>query len=382
MKERLSGAPIKKYLDKIKQIPLLSKEEEKELAEKLNKTRQILTELVLQMANLIRRNEEFLPLYEKEEGVKENLINIKGNIEKIRALCNFLEKKGEEIEKVLRSSKNIENAEDFLKKIKEARTQYEANKKKMMEANLRLAVSFAKKYTERGVPLSDLIQEANIGLSRAVDKFDSKCGRRFSTYASWWIRQALSRAIANQSRTIRLPMHVVQLLRKMGRVSFQMEEKLKREPTSKELAERIDISPEEIKNAMGITQQGIISLDKPLKEEDNVSMIDFIPNSTISPPVYKYTLKVLKKEVRELLEKVVKDERELTILKLRFGLEEEEVYSLREIGKKYGVSRERIRQIQEKALSKLRTPAEKRGLRSYLQLLDSLRTNFHENYSE
>jgi len=382
MEERFSGAPIKKYLDKIRQIPLLSKEEEKELAEKLNKTRQILTELILQMANLIRKNEEFLSLYKKEEGVKENLINIKGDIGKIRALCNFLEKKGEKIEKVLKFSESTENAEDLLERIKKARTQYEANKKRMMEANLRLAVSFAKKYTERGVPFSDLIQEANIGLSRAVDKFDSKCERRFSTYGSWWIRQALSRAIANQSRTIRLPMHVVQLLRKMGRVSVRMEEKLKREPTPKELAEQIDISPEEIKDAMGITQQGIISLDKPLKEEDNVSMVDFIPNSTIPPPVYKYTLKVLKKEVKELLEKVVKDERELTILKLRFGLEEEEVYSLREIGRKYGVSRERIRQIQERALNKLRTPAEKRGLRSYLQLLDSLRTNFHENYSE
>lgn len=382
MEERFSGAPIKKYLDKIKQIPLLSKEEEKKLAEKLNKTRQILTEFVPQMANLIRRNEKLLYLYEKAERVKENLVGIKGNIEKTRALCNFLEKKGGEIKKVSKSSKTPENTEHLLKKIKEVRTQYEANKKKMMEANLRLAVSFAKKYTGRGVPLSDLIQEANIGLSRAVDKFDSKCGRRFSTYGSWWIRQALSRAIANQSRTIRLPMHVVQLLRKMGRVSMQMEEKLKREATPGELAERIDISPEEIKKAMGITQQGIISLNKPLKKEDNVSMIDFIPNSTISPPVYKYTLKVLKKEVRKLLEKVVKDKRELTILKLRFGLEGEEVYSLREIGRKYGVSRERIRQIQERALSRLRTPAEKRGLRSYLQLLDSLRTNFHENYSE
>jgi len=379
MEKDFSEGSAKKYLDKIRQIPLLNEEEERLLAEKLSKTREELTEMTLQMALLIKKNKELLSFYKQEGGSEENLVNLKGNIEKIRALCNFLEEKREKIEKILKSSEK----RNLLEKIKKTKALYETNKKKMMEANLRLAVSFAKKYTGRGVPLLDLIQEANIGLSRAVDKFDSKCNRRFSTYSSWWIRQALSRAIANQSRTIRLPMHIVQLLRKMGRISQEIEDKLKREPTAEELAEQIDISPEEIKEAIGLTHQGVISLDKPLREDDNACMMDFIPNSTISPPVYKFTLEVLKKEVRELLEKVVKDKRELMILKLRFGLEEkEEVYSLRELGKKYGVSRERIRQIQERALSRLRTPAEKRGLRSYLQLLDTLRASFHENYGE
>lgn len=375
-----SLSTIGSYLEGIGKTPLLTKEEERELAKRIKEGKQKLIQLMRGTADIINENRELLVLFQKGGKLSKNFGDLDRNPGKVREMVDFLEHELPKMEKIV-SDQDKKKIKQILKEAVKVKSSCEADKKKMMEANLRLVVSFAKKYTGRGVSLSDLIQEGNIGLSRAVDKFDYECERRFSTYASWWIRQALSRTIADQSRTIRLPVHIAYLLRKLSRVSRQLEQKLKREPTPEEIAEQVDFSPEKIRQMLGISQT-TVSIDKPMGEEKNSSMIEFVSNTSIPPPVYKLAVDMLKEEVRKLLEKVVKDTRELEILKLRFGLEEKDDYSLRQIGKKYGVSRERIRQIQERALKRLRAPAEERGLRGYLELLDSLRAEMQESYAE
>lgn len=375
-----SLSTIESYLEGIGKTPLLTKEEERKLAKRIKEGKQKLIQLMTEAADIINKNRELLSLFQKGGRLLKNFGDPDRNPDKVREMVDFLEHQLSKIDRI-ESDQDKKKIRQILKEAVKVKSACEADRKKMMEANLRLVVSFAKKYTGRGVSLSDLIQEGNIGLSRAVDKFDYKCGKRFSTYASWWIRQALSRTIADQSRTIRLPVHIAHLLRKLSRVSRQLEQKLKREPTPEEIAEQVDFPPEKIRQTLGISQT-TVSIDKPMGEEKDSSMIEFISNTNIPPPVYKLAVDMLKEEVRKLLEKVVKDRRELGILKLRFDLEEKGDYSLREVGKKYGVSRERIRQIQERALKRLRAPAEERGLRGYLELLDSLRAEMQESYTE
>lgn len=375
-----SLSTIGSYLEGIGKTPLLTKEEERELAKRIKEGKQKLIQLMRGLSDIINKNGELLVLFQKGGKLSKNFGDLDRNPDKVREMVDFLEHELPKMEKIV-SDRDKRKIKQILKEAVKVKSSCEADRKKMMEANLRLVVSFAKKYTGRGVSLSDLIQEGNIGLSRAVDKFDYKCEKRFSTYASWWIRQALSRTIADQSRTIRLPVHIAYLLRRLSRVSRQLEQKLKREPTPEEIAEQVDFSPEKIRQMLGISQT-TVSIDKPMGEEKNSSMIEFVSNTSIPPPVYKLAVDMLKEGVRELLEKVVKDPRELEILKLRFDLEEKGDYSLRQIGKKYGVSRERIRQIQERALKRLRAPAEERGLRGYLELLNSLRAEMQESYTE
>jgi len=375
-----SLSTIGSYLEGIGKTPLLTKEEERELAKRIKEGKQKLIQLMRGSSDIINKNRELLVLFQKGGKLSKNFGDLDRNPDKVREMVDFLEHELPKMEKIA-SDRDKRKIKQILKEAVKVKSSCEADRKKMMEANLRLVVSFAKKYTGRGVSFSDLIQEGNIGLSRAVDKFDYKCEKRFSTYASWWIRQALSRTIADQSRTIRLPVHIAYLLRRLSRVSRQLEQKLKREPTPEEIAEQVDFSPEKIRQMLGISQT-TVSIDKPVGEEKNNSMIEFVSNTSIPPPVYKLAVDMLKEGVRELLEKVVKDPRELEILKLRFDLEEKGDYSLRQIGKKYGVSRERIRQIQERALKRLRAPAEERGLRGYLELLNSLRAEMQESYTE
>lgn len=375
-----SLSTIGSYLEGIGKTPLLTKEEERELAKRIKEGKQKLIQLMRGSSDIINKNRELLVLFQKGGKLSKNFGDLDRNPDKVREMVDFLEHELPKMEKIA-SDRDKRKIKQILKEAVKVKSSCEADRKKMMEANLRLVVSFAKKYTGRGVSLSDLIQEGNIGLSRAVDKFDYKCEKRFSTYASWWIRQALSRTIADQSRTIRLPVHIAYLLRRLSRVSRQLEQKLKREPTPEEIAEQVDFSPEKIRQMLGV-RQTTVSIDKPMGEEKNSSMIEFVSNTSIPPPVYKLAVDMLKEGVRELLEKVVKDPRELEILKLRFDLEEKGDYSLRQIGKKYGVSRERIRQIQERALKRLRAPAEERGLRGYLELLNSLRAEMQESYTE
>lgn len=375
----LSLNTVEDYLEGIGKTPLLSREEEREVAKRIQEGKEKIIRLLEKTIGLIEKNPKLFELFGKAKKEKK-IPNISGhNLDELKKIFDYLQQKKKQLD-TIESSRSSERIQEALRELKKARSEYRANRKEMIEANLRLVVSFAKKYTKRGVSFSDLIQEGNIGLSRAVEKFDYKCNKRFSTYASWWIRQALSRAIADQSRTIRLPIHIVHLLRKLSKVSRILEQELNREPTPEEIAKRVELPPQKIREALGISRD-TVSFDKPVGEDGDATMIDFIPNSTIPSPAYRLTLEMLRKEVRKLLERVVNNTRELEILKLRFGLEERD-YSLREIGKKYGVSRERIRQIQERSLSRLRAPAEERGLRGYLELLDSLRVNTQGDYPE
>ena len=374
--EGSSLTTVSRYLEEIGKTPLLTREEEVALGKKIQEGKRNFIRLAVEGAGLIKNNSYLLSLFERKGGLEKDLDNVERDLDRVREIADFLEAERKKLGQI-KPEEDRDRVEQILEEIKKARSVYEANRKKMIEANLRLVVSFAKKYTGRGVSFSDLIQEGNIGLSRAVDKFDHKSGKRFSTYASWWIRQALSRAITDQSQSIRIPVHIAHLMRKLSRISRQLEQELGRQPSSEEIAERVDIPPERIRETMGVSQ-ATVSIDTLVGEDKDTPMIDFFSNSTIPPPVYKLTLDMLKEEVSGLLGEVIKDERESDILKLRFGLEEKDNYSLREIGRKYGVSRERIRQIQERALGKLRVEAEKRGLRSYLELLDMLRTTLEK----
>jgi len=372
-----ASSSIERYLKEIGKTPLLTPDEEKKLAIKIKKHKQKLIHLVVKLIKIAQKHPKIVELFEKEGKDIKDLEYIKDNIDKVREVSDFLEKKRKEICLIFGS--NQRKAKELFQQMENIKAKYEWNRKKMMKANLRLVVSFAKKYIGRGVSFSDLIQEGNIGLSRAIDKFDYRRGKRFSTYGSWWIRQSLSRAITDQSRSIRLPVHIVHLLKKLTMISRELEQELEREPTAEEIAKRANISPEKVREISGLTQN-TVSLEMPVGEDKDTPMIDFVPNATCPPPVYRLTIDMLKKEVRDLLEKTVTNPRELEILKLRYGLKEKGGYSLREIGKEYGVSRERIRQIQERALKKLRASAEEKGLRSYLELLDSLRSQFEETY--
>ncbi|HDN85184.1 MAG TPA: sigma-70 family RNA polymerase sigma factor [Candidatus Aerophobetes bacterium] len=300
---------------------------------------------------------------------------MKDNMDKIREFIGLIAKNREKIVKLAGSySKEIENTIICVLRVKDIYDQY---KREMMEANLRLVVSFAKRYSNQGVSLSDLIQEGNIGLSHAIDKFDPSIGNRFSTYASWWIKQSLNRAITDQARTIRLPVHIAHLLKKINYTSRKLEQEFQREPTPEEIASSMELTTQRAKEILKLNRDSV-SFDIPVGEDGESTVIDFVADSASPSPVYNITLDMLKKEVRELISMVIKDERELDILKLRFGLEDKRTCSLREIGKKYGVSRERIRQIQEKALKKLRVFAEEKKLQTYLEFLDILRAQTEE----
>lgn len=372
------SSSLNEYFKGVSKTPLLSEKEERELAIKLKKEREGLIKLAIDLAGVIKKDPKLSAFLHKAGKNEKELEEIKdNNVTRAREFANFVEKNSEKILQI--SGNNKEYIQRIIDSLEEAKNTYSEYKKRMMKANLRLVVSFAKKYTGKGVSFPDLIQEGNIGLSRAIDKFDYETGKRFSTYASWWIRQSLSRAVTDQGRTIRLPVHIVHLVKKLAAVSNRLEQKLKREPTPEEIAKEAKLSPEKTKRTLGFFQD-VVSLETPVGEEKDASMIDFIADSTIPSPVYKVTLDMLKSDIRELLEKGVKDSRELEILKLRFGLEGAD-YSLRQIGKKYGVSRERIRQIEERTLRRLRQPAEKEGLKSYLELLDHLRSQQEETYT-
>ncbi|MCI8935661.1 MAG: RNA polymerase sigma factor RpoD [Lachnospiraceae bacterium] len=308
--------PVRMYLKEIGKVPLLSAEEEIELAQKM------------------------------EAGAvgKEKIAILEKRVD------NVDEAEAEELRQEIR---NLQRDVDL----------GDEAKKRLAEANLRLVVSIAKRYVGRGMLFLDLIQEGNLGLIKAVEKFDYCKGFKFSTYATWWIRQAITRAIADQARTIRIPVHMVETINKLIRVSRQLLQELGREPTPEEIAEEMSLPVERVREILKISQEPV-SLETPIGEEEDSHLGDFIQDDNVPVPADAAAFTLLKEQLVEVLGTLT--EREQKVLRLRFGLDDGRARTLEEVGKEFNVTRERIRQIEAKALRKLRHPSRSRKLKDYL----------------
>ena len=251
---------------------------------------------------------------------------------------------------------------DLLRRIKEEND--EQARQLLILSNLRLVISTAKKSLGNGLPLIDLISEGNIGLIKAINKFDYEKGHRFSTYAVWWIKQSITRAIADQARTIRIPVHMVETINKLIRTQRQLTQAFGREPQPEEIAKELNMEPEKVRDIMKIAQEPV-SFETPIGEEEDSHIGDFIPDDSNMAPVEVATHAILKEQLSEVLDSLT--DREARVIKLRFGLEDGRTRTLEEVGKEFNVTRERIRQIESKALRKLRQPSRSRKLKDYLE---------------
>ena len=309
--------PVRMYLKEIGKVPLLSADEEIELAQNM-----------------------------EDGAVATEKINVlKGRLDGASE-----EEKAEIKEEIKTLQRDVDKGADA--------------KKRLAEANLRLVVSIAKRYVGRGMLFLDLIQEGNLGLIKAVEKFDYKNGYKFSTYATWWIRQAITRAIADQARTIRIPVHMVETINKLIRVSRQLLQELGREPSPEEIAKEMNMPVERVREILKISQEPV-SLETPIGEEEDSHLGDFIKDDNVPVPADAAAFTLLKEQLEEVLGTLT--EREQKVLTLRFGLEDGRARTLEEVGKEFNVTRERIRQIEAKALRKLRHPSRSRKLKDYLE---------------
>ena len=286
----------------------------------------------------------------------------KGYLEKVRPDVVAFQQKIADIEKEL--GLDVKDIKDISKRMAVGEAKARRAKKEMVEANLRLVISIAKKYTNRGLQFLDLIQEGNIGLMKAVDKFEYRRGYKFSTYATWWIRQAITRSIADQARTIRIPVHMIETINKINRVSRQLLQEMGREPTPEELGERLEMDEVKVRKVLKIAKEPI-SMETPIGDDEDSHLGDFIEDSNITSPIDAATSEGLKEATREVLENLT--EREAKVLKMRFGIDMPTDHTLEEVGKQFDVTRERIRQIEAKALRKLRHPSRSEHLRSFLE---------------
>ncbi|MGX2587140.1 RNA polymerase sigma factor RpoD [Acinetobacter baumannii] len=297
-----------------------------------------------------------------DEQIAKAPAEIKAHLEKVRPDVLAFQQKIADIEKEL--GLNVSEIKDISKRMAIGEAKARRAKKEMVEANLRLVISIAKKYTNRGLQFLDLIQEGNIGLMKAVDKFEYRRGYKFSTYATWWIRQAITRSIADQARTIRIPVHMIETINKINRVSRQLLQEMGREPTPEELGERLEMDEVKVRKVLKIAKEPI-SMETPIGDDEDSHLGDFIEDQNITSPIDAATSEGLKEATREVLESLT--EREAKVLKMRFGIDMPTDHTLEEVGKQFDVTRERIRQIEAKALRKLRHPSRSEHLRSFLE---------------
>lgn len=297
-----------------------------------------------------------------EEQIAKAPADLKPYLEKVRPDVLAFQQKIADIEKEL--DLTVKEIKEISKRMAIGEAKARRAKKEMVEANLRLVISIAKKYTNRGLQFLDLIQEGNIGLMKAVDKFEYRRGYKFSTYATWWIRQAITRSIADQARTIRIPVHMIETINKINRVSRQLLQEMGREPTPEELGERLEMDEVKVRKVLKIAKEPI-SMETPIGDDEDSHLGDFIEDGNITSPIDAATSEGLKEATREVLENLT--EREAKVLKMRFGIDMPTDHTLEEVGKQFDVTRERIRQIEAKALRKLRHPSRSEHLRSFLE---------------
>ena len=312
-----------------------------------------------QFMNYFTGNENNMDWYNKALTSKSAFaVNLKDFEEQIAAQVNLLQQIETE------TNLSIEQIKDINRRMSIGEAKARRAKKEMVEANLRLVISIAKKYTNRGLQFLDLIQEGNIGLMKAVDKFEYRRGYKFSTYATWWIRQAITRSIADQARTIRIPVHMIETINKLNRISRQMLQEIGREPTPEELSERMQMPEDKIRKVLKIAKEPI-SMETPVGDDEDSHLGDFIEDTALEQPLDAATSESLRSATRDILSGLTP--REAKVLRMRFGIDMNTDHTLEEVGKQFDVTRERIRQIEAKALRKLRHPSRSDVLRSFLE---------------